>query len=653
MAFVAAATSVGAAVLGTGAAAGIGSTLVGGALIGAGVGGAYSALTGDGNVLNSMLTGGLLGAGGAGLGSAMGIGSAAGSSGLTPAAAASMPSTAAVPTANVATVTPAMQAAALDAAAVAEGSTVAGMVPAANTGLPAATSLPPGAVNQVAKTGLTNKEMLGYGLAGSAALSLLGARNQPSLSNVSTNAGEIRPYTYSQTINPNYGMPGEPYYIQSYTAQEPYPAKAGGLMKLAYGGPVESMSARDQQMGMYPQGMVEKTYYATPSQRPASMEVIKSDYDTPVNPMTGLGRQFAGGGAVRYADGGQAQVPQGLAAIQNTPIPRVDVVPMAAPTTAYTLPAPVQNPSVAAYNQILADRAANEYVAQAPLLSMLPGGGERANAADTSKIINEMYLKNLGRQGEQAGLDYWTQRKMNTGESLADINKEIRATPEGQLNRLYTETLGRRPDIEGLSYWNQQLQSGVPIADIRKQFEASPEYLARQKETPTAKKEQTGLRYDPATQRFSGSLSAPQQTGLAGIDLNDPNFLAFLQNQYTQYQQSQQGGGAKAGGLMPAALRNGGMAEYNLGSYSDGGRLLKGPGDGMSDNIPATIGKKQPARLADGEFVVPADVVSHLGNGSTDAGAKRLYSMMDKVRKARTGNKKQGKEIKAEKFIPV
>lgn len=94
------------------------------------------------------------------------------------------------------------------------------------------------------------------------------------------------------------------------------------------------------------------------------------------------------------------------------------------------------------------------------------------------------------------------------------------------------------------------------------------------------------------------------------------------------------------------------MAEGGLGGYSDGGRMLKGPGDGMSDSIPATIGKKQPARLADGEFVVPADVVSHLGNGSTDAGAKKLYAMMDKVRQARTGNKKQGKQIKADKFLP-
>ncbi len=101
----------------------------------------------------------------------------------------------------------------------------------------------------------------------------------------------------------------------------------------------------------------------------------------------------------------------------------------------------------------------------------------------------------------------------------------------------------------------------------------------------------------------------------------------------------------------PMTMARGGIAD--LGGYSDGGRMLKGPGDGMSDSIPGVIGGKQPARLADGEFVVPADVVSHLGNGSTDAGAKQLYSMMDKVRKARTGKKAQGKQINPRKYMPA
>jgi hypothetical protein len=96
---------------------------------------------------------------------------------------------------------------------------------------------------------------------------------------------------------------------------------------------------------------------------------------------------------------------------------------------------------------------------------------------------------------------------------------------------------------------------------------------------------------------------------------------------------------------------SGGLAD--LGAYSDGGRLLRGPGDGMSDSIPAKIGTKQPARLADGEFVIPADVVSHLGNGSTDAGAKQLYAMMAKIRSARTGKKKQAPAVNTSKFLPA
>lgn len=120
-------------------------------------------------------------------------------------------------------------------------------------------------------------------------------------------------------------------------------------------------------------------------------------------------------------------------------------------------------------------------------------------------------------------------------------------------------------------------------------------------------------------------------------------------------------GGGAGGGLMPQNLSyaQGGMSGYanggmsNLGGYSDGGRLLKGPGDGVSDGIPATIGGKQPARLADGEFVIPARIVSELGNGSTDAGAKRLYAMMDRIKHARAKAKDIAADTKAYKYLPA
>ena len=94
----------------------------------------------------------------------------------------------------------------------------------------------------------------------------------------------------------------------------------------------------------------------------------------------------------------------------------------------------------------------------------------------------------------------------------------------------------------------------------------------------------------------------------------------------------------------------------NLGGYSDGGQLLRGPGDGVSDNIPAMIGQKQPARLADNEFVIPARIVSELGNGSSEAGSRQLYAMMDRVQKARKKSIGKGNvavDTKARNLLPA
>jgi hypothetical protein len=120
--------------------------------------------------------------------------------------------------------------------------------------------------------------------------------------------------------------------------------------------------------------------------------------------------------------------------------------------------------------------------------------------------------------------------------------------------------------------------------------------------------------------------------------------LGYTYNQDDQqYVQQQAGGGLSD-------------ARYNLGGYSDGGRLLRGPGDGVSDSIPAVIGKKQPARLADGEFVVPARIVSELGNGSTEAGARKLYAMMDRIQAARkktVGKDKVAHNSRSSKYLPA
>jgi hypothetical protein len=114
------------------------------------------------------------------------------------------------------------------------------------------------------------------------------------------------------------------------------------------------------------------------------------------------------------------------------------------------------------------------------------------------------------------------------------------------------------------------------------------------------------------------------------------------------------GYGAQANGGMVGRYAQGGLG--SLGGYSDGGRLLRGPGDGVSDSIPATVGDRQPARLADGEFVVPARIVSELGNGSTEAGARALYKMMDRIqanRRKTTGKNSVAVNSKSHKYLPA
>ena len=137
----------------------------------------------------------------------------------------------------------------------------------------------------------------------------------------------------------------------------------------------------------------------------------------------------------------------------------------------------------------------------------------------------------------------------------------------------------------------------------------------------------------------------PQSNVLGAINIDPAKVVA--EQRAKEAIAAEQPTEAKEGGLMAA----GGQA--HLGDYSDGGHLLRGPGDGVSDSIPATIGGKQPARLATGEFVVPARIVSELGNGSTDAGAKRLYAMMDRIKAKRAKTKNIAADTKAYKYLPA
>jgi hypothetical protein len=670
MAVVASATGVA-----LGATAGtIGAGLLGGAVLGAGAGALYSAVTGDGNILNSALTGGLLGAGVGGLGAALAPAAAGGTAagGATSAlGAASAPSSLAAPTANVLTSVPTagltsantagLNALASNAGVFAEGSAAlpgAGLSVAPETispSLMAATGAQPvpipggPALAKTATDALSTKEVLGYGLAGSAALSLMGGMNQPKLSSTpqGTSPAYIRPYTYAQTRNPNYGQPGQSYYTQGYTAQTPYKAASGGLM-----GQNGSFLSQDEQ-AMYPQSQMDKTQYSVSSQMPTSAEVVGSDYDARTNAFTGLPMaRFDEGGKVGIPPVPQVAAPLNVAINPATNQNQI-VAPVQLPTTQYT-PQAVANPG-------RFQNAYNQYQYESNI---------QPRVIPYADVIN--YREKLNQRAADEYLNAPTPAAFRAAppppppppppspeEQAAERAKTIAALPKNQSTFNADAYLAANPDVKaGLgsrgveSAWAHyqnfgQREGRDATFDIIPPTPAPPPYITNPMAAASGLPQYT---YNAATKSFGRATPAPSQDPLSGFD---PDVLQAMYADYQNRMNSQNSGGAAAGGLMPGALKyaSGGATGYNLGSYSDGGRLLKGPGDGMSDHIPASIADKQPARLADGEFVVPADVVSHLGNGSTDAGAKKLYAMMDKVRQARTGHTKQGKQIKAEKYL--
>jgi len=216
------------------------------------------------------------------------------------------------------------------------------------------------------------------------------------------------------------------------------------------------------------------------------------------------------------------------------------------------------------------------------------------------------------------------------------------------------------PDMFNATSPNAVIQSDAPgVIPISKATGAGPNRLA----TPTTANDTL-----VKNMMKNGAATSPRYLSMiAGDPTIDPAYSGMAQ-QYLATQKLGAGSNygltmpagassatatAAQGGVMQSNMAKGGMAA--LPEYAAGGRLLHGDGDGMSDSIPAVIRGKntQRAALADGEFVIPADVVSHLGNGSTNAGAKKLYHMMDKIRHARTGNAKQGKQINPERFMPA
>ena len=438
------------------------------------------------------------------------------------------------------------------------------------------------------------------------------------------NKGMIRPATYSQAYNPRYGEPGQAPLIQKYTAQEPIAASDFG-----------------------------------------SRSVYMAD---------------GGLASIRMAEGGDAADPRFTApgitdadryrylAAQTAPPPAYASMPLAPqaqqPSYPAYAPPPTIQPQMAAIQQRY---AAPQRQAPAAFEYQLPefvkygidslgsgygsggGGGSNANALinpvtkqpvkTAAQIIAAKAKPTTGSGGSSGVFDTYG-NEMGPKDTYSGPGYYERY-PVAEVYD-YANDLPTRPfnPNEGSPEFNvpsnQPVDPSSGLAELQQQY-ANMGYTDY---TPPATYDpgntggaNGGLVYNYA---MGGGIGAyypepddgDRQLGVAGL------------NQGPQY--PMQGIGYAMGG--------------HLGGYSDGGQLLRGPGDGVSDDIPAQIGARQPARLADGEFVVPARIVSELGNGSTDAGAKRLYAMMDRVQQGRTKSVGKGKvavDSKAYKHLPT
>jgi hypothetical protein len=474
--------------------------------------------------------------------------------------------------------------------------------------------------------------------------------------------GKIRPYTYSrQQIPQGYqdqqgsmGSRERRYFNDSYTAGDPYSAAGGGLVALAAGG------YTNQSMFQPTTPLPENSMYG------ASRNAY--DYLMGVNPTSGTGGGTGGG-----TDGIGTPPPTGTGKYVFDPVTRqykwipdpIKPVDVAAPV----FENPVQRGGGDGYGSSPEGRAerAAYFDKMTPEQREAHAESLRTGVNFLGKVLNPLGFLDIFKgvplpettpeedkavQDLEArtirDLDYNVVAYKSLPDRFAGYQPNtpvVGGVPTPTITTAPEGTVGSTPPQDPRQMQEAQQAQRDAVA-------ASQPGPDRTTTTPTAGS--SGSRDAapaPAADRGHGreGQHAPSPTGSYGDAKSDIRGGGFNDAR----------GGYLQHGRFDQRMAHGGIAnlhQYNLGSYSDGGRLLKGPGDGVSDDIPATIGNGQPARLADGEFVIPARIVSELGNGSTDAGARALYKMMDRIQAGRrktVGKDQVAKNSKSARHLPA
>jgi hypothetical protein len=297
----------------------------------------------------------------------------------------------------------------------------------------------------------------------------------------------------------------------------------------------------------------------------------------------------------------------------------------------------------------------------------LQGADEAATAMEEELLRKKRAAEAAGGSGGDSFANtsnYAAPSGQTTAEALASAGIGFSKNP---LSYALPFGLGRLPGFLGARYIDSRLANAAKFGGYSGMYTGDAAFGDRANNTMTEAQTQAAI-----AGTGGGPLSGPAwgdssisglSSGYEGVGgpgtyssssdySSDSGYGDTSMGGSSSFDSGNDGNTMAGGGL--AALARGGMS--HLGDYSDGGRLLRGPGDGVSDSIPAVIGDKRPARLADGEFVVPARIVSELGNGSTEAGARKLYAMMDRIQKGRKKSIGKGRvavNSRADKNLPA
>jgi hypothetical protein len=449
------------------------------------------------------------------------------------------------------------------------------------------------------------KGLMQAGLAAAAPMMMETTTKQPEIKTDKDMGQRYQFNAGTQTPTPTPDVPGyenqginfgkeQRYFNPTYTPIDKEAARK--LYGFAEGGPVEAMSDANS-IGMntgYPQADIRTGAYATPYQQPISRNVVTGPQGAGIDPYTGQQQRIAPAPQAQFAEGGE----------------------------------------VGGYTY---DPVTQMYVKKA---------GEGATMVSPTGGIS-------GASGSSGGSDPYS-----------DPNPSWSNMTDREKASYYAEN----PTMAAIT---QALQSGFGLTSLgMAQNYFSPETVNTASLNAQGFDRGGGFLAEPSGM-FGPQGQTSYQSGIGNPGEQGGGPGNQSGNESTGGLGSGDGGMGSGGGRSagdarggfynngkfdqrPANMAQGGIS--HLGDYSDGGRLLRGPGDGISDSIPAMIGKKRPARLADGEFVVPARIVSELGNGSTEAGARKLYAMMDRVQKARkktVGKGKVAANSRSAKYLPA